>query len=154
MSYQVEIIFGKEEVRKYNLSETFTDYENLINRKKYEFETLNERNAFYRGLSESNGWKQFKIIKEKEIKSKHETEEIYFDYWGFIEKYYTNYSHCDRILLSDILTKKLDGEEIGENDEENIKNWDVRKVLMELDRELLGEAFEHFFYSIMYTEDK
>ena len=145
MSYQVEIIFGKSEIQKYNLSETFTDYENLINRKQYEFETLIERNAFYKGLSECNNCIEFKIIRELQIKSNQEEEEKEFDYWGFIGKYYPNYHHCDSVLLSDILTRKLNGEEICESDEEYIKNWDVRKVLMEHDKELLGEAFENYF---------
>lgn len=74
-------------------------------------------------------------------------------YWDFIEKYYPNYSHCNNILLSDILTRKLDGEEISESDEKYIKDWDVRKELMELDKELLGKAFENFFYTI-YPENK
>ena len=83
MGYQVEIIFGKDEVKKYNRGETFTDYENLINRKRYEFETLNERNAFYKGLAESNGWIEFEIIKE--IQTKEEPKEEEFNYWSFIE---------------------------------------------------------------------
>ena len=153
MSYQVEIIFGKNEITKYNLSETLTDYENLINRKQYEFETFAERNAFYKGLSEGNSCIKFKIIKELQIKSNQEPEENHFDYWGFIGKYYPNYYHCDSVLLSDILTKKLDGEEICERDEEYIKNWDIRKVLMELDKELLGEAFENYFNQA-YPENK
>lgn len=151
MGYQVEIIFGKDEVKKYNRGETFTDYENLINRKRYEFETLNERNAFYKGLAESNGWIEFEIIKE--IQTKEEPKEEEFNYWSFIENYYPNYYHCDSVLLSNILTRKLDGEEICEKDEEYIKNWDVRKVLMELDKELLGEAFENYFNKA-FPEDK
>lgn len=143
MGYLIEIIFGKDIVNKYNSGETFSDYENLINRKRYEFKTLNERNAFYKGLSESNGWIEFEIINE--IKTRDDPKDIDFDYWGFIEKYYPNYYHCDSILLSEILTKKLNGEEICEKDEEYIKDWDIRKVLMELDKELLREAFENYF---------
>ena len=150
MGYQVEIIFEKDELKKYNRGETFTDYENLINRKRYEFETLNERNAFYRGLAESNGWIEFEIIKE--IQTKEEPKEEEFNYWGFIEKYYPNYYHCDSVLLSNILTRKLDGEEICEKDEEYIKNWDVRKELMKGDKKLLGKAFENFFNTI-YPEN-
>lgn len=143
MGYIIEIIFGKNEVKKHRRGEEFTDYENLIHKKKFEFETLAERNAFYKGLSESNGWVEFEIIKE--IQTKETSVELEFNYWEFIEKYYPNYNHCDKILLSDILTRKLDGEEICENDEEYIKDWDVRKELMELDKELLGRAFENYF---------
>ena len=51
-------------------------------------------------------------------------------------------------MLSDILTKKLDGEKILEKDEEYIKDWDVRKELLEVDKELLCKAFENYFDSI------
>ena len=152
MSYTVEIIFGKEQIRKHNLNEPLTDFEKLINLKKFEFETLNERNAFYKGLSESNGWIEFEIINETQTKPKEEPEPD-FDYWGFITKYYPKYDHCNNLLLSDILTRKLHGEEICEKDEEYIKDWDVRKVLLELDKELLGEAFENYF-NITYPENK
>lgn len=143
MGYIIEIIFGKNEVKKHRLGEEFTDYENLIHKKRFEFETLAERNAFYKGLSESNGWLEFEIIKQ--IQTKETPVELGFNYWRFIEKYYPNYNHCDNILLSDILTRKLDGEEICEKDEEYIKDLDVRKELMELDKELLGIAFENYF---------
>lgn len=152
MAYSVEIIFGKNEVKKYHRGETFTGYENLINRKRFSFETLAERNAFYKGLSESNGWIEFEIIKE--IENKEEPKEEEFDYWGFIIKYYPGYDHCDSVLLSDILTRKLHGEEICEKDEEYIKDWDVRKELMELDKELLGKAFENYFNQAYPSESK
>ena len=152
MAYSVEIIFGKNEVKKYHRGKTFTDYENLINRKRFSFETLAERNAFYKGLSESNGWIEFEIIKE--IENKEEPKEEEFDYWGFIIKYYPGYDHCDSVLLSDILTRKLHGEEICEKDEEDIKDWDVRKELMELDKELLGKAFENYFNQAYPSESK
>ena len=74
-----------------------------------------------------------------------------FKYWDFIAEYYPNYYHCDNILLSDILTRKLDGEEICESDEEYIKDWDVRKELMKLNKKLLVKAFENFF-NINYIE--
>jgi hypothetical protein len=74
------------------------------------------------------------------------------NYWSFIEAYYPNYYSCDSVLLSDILTKKLDGEEICEEDEEYIKEWDVRKELFELDKDLLCEAFENFF-DIVYPKN-
>lgn len=151
MSYIVEIVFGKEQVIKYRQGESLTGYEKLIHRKQYEFDTISERNNFYKGLAEGNCWIEFEIIKESQSKPIKEEEPI-FDYWGFIGKYYPNYSHCDSILLSDILTKKLDGEEICEKDEEYIKDWDVRKVLMELDKELLGIAYENFFNTI-YPEN-
>ncbi len=147
MGYKVEIIFGQEQLKKHKLEQHFTDFENLINRKSYEFETLKERNAFYKGLAESSGWIEFEIINEIQTKSAdvQETQEEDFDYWRFIEKYYPNYYHCDSVLLSDILTKKMHGEEMSESDEEYIKDWNVREELLELDKELLGKAFENYF---------
>ena len=66
MSYIIEIIFGKDEVLKYQQGIPLTTYEKLINKKSYEFDTLPERNAFYQGLSEGNGWTEFMIIRESE----------------------------------------------------------------------------------------
>ena len=74
------------------------------------------------------------------------------NYWSFIEAFYPNYDSCDRVLLSDILTRKLHGEKICEEDEEYIKDWNVRKELFELDKELLCEAFENFFNTV-YPEN-
>jgi hypothetical protein len=51
---------------------------------------------------------------------------------------------CDNVLLSDILARKLNGGEVCESDEEYIKDWDVRKELFEVDKELLCEAFRVF----------
>lgn len=151
MKFITEIIFGKEQIIKYRNNETFDDFEKVINIKKYIFETQLERNAFYKGLAEGIGWSEFEVVKEfeetdhKEINEKEETE---FDYWSFIEKFYPNYYQCNSVLLSDILTKKLDGEEILQKDEEYIKDWDVRKELLEVDKELLCKAFENYFNSI------
>ncbi|MFV8356298.1 hypothetical protein ACNQGB_08985 [Flavobacterium sp. XS1P32] len=77
-----------------------------------------------------------------------EVQKSKFDYWAFIEQYCPKYSSSHSVLLSDILTRKLHGEEICEEDEELIKDWDVRKELFELDKELLCEAFENFFNTV------
>ena len=75
MGYHVEIIFGKEQIIKHQQGITLTDYEKLINRKQYEFETLSERNAFYKGLSEADSRLQFEIINEHKTKSNKEENE-------------------------------------------------------------------------------
>ena len=80
-------------------------------------------------------------------------EKDQFKYWAFIEKYYPNYSSCDNVLLSDILTRKLEGEEVSIGDEEYIKNWDIRKELFEVDKKLLCDAFENYFDTI-YPQNK
>jgi len=154
MKYLAEIIFGKDQVRKFHNNEPLNDFEKIINLKKYTFETWVERNAFYKGIGEAMGWLECEVIKECEEKDGKEEKEDddKFDYWAFIEKYYPKYYHCDNVLLSDILTRKLVGEEICEQDEENIKDWDIRNELFEVDKELLCKAFENYF-NIAYPLD-
>jgi hypothetical protein len=67
------------------------------------------------------------------------------NYQPFIETYYPNYYSCDQILLSDILTRKLEGEEIDETDEEMIKDWNVKEELLKLDKTIMQEAMENYF---------
>jgi hypothetical protein len=74
------------------------------------------------------------------------------NYWPFIEAYHPNYDSCAQILLSDILTRKLEGERISKEDEEYIKDWDVRKELFELDKGILCKAFENYF-NIVYPKN-
>ncbi|MNQ10337.1 hypothetical protein D3C85_231690 [compost metagenome] len=151
MKFITEIIFGKEQIIKYRNNETFNDFEKIINVKKYIFETQLERNAFYKGLAEGVGWSEFEVVKEFEetdLKEINEKEENKFYYWLFIEEYYPNYSSCDNVLLSDILTRKLEGEEVCIEDEEYIKDWDIRKELIEVDKNLLCDAFENYFDTI------
>ncbi|MEA9413884.1 hypothetical protein [Flavobacterium sp. PL02] len=154
MKYLAEIIFGKDQVSKFNNDKPLDDFEKIINLKKYTFETRTERNAFYKGIGEAMGWLDFKIIKEfeeKDLKEEKEDEDK-FDYWAFIYKYYPKYHQCNSVLLSDILTRKLDREEISESDEEYIKDWDIRNELFEIDKELLCRAFENYF-NIMYPKN-
>ena len=67
------------------------------------------------------------------------------NYWAFIETYYPNYYSCDQILLSDILTRKLEGEEIDIKDEEMIKDWDVKEELLKLDKAIIQKAMKNYF---------
>jgi hypothetical protein len=67
------------------------------------------------------------------------------NYQPFIETYYPNYYSCDQILLSDILTRKLEGEEIDVKDEEMIKDWDVKAELLKLDQAIIQKAMENYF---------
>jgi len=71
----------------------------------------------------------------------------YFCTWYFIEAYYPNYSACNNILLSDILTRKLEGQEICAEDEEMIKNWNIKEELLKLDKNLFSKALENYFAS-------
>lgn len=73
------------------------------------------------------------------------------DYWSFIESYYPKYDSCDQILLSDILARKLEGQEIDIKDEENIKDWDVKAELLKLDKTIMQKAMENYF-EIKYSK--
>ena len=154
MKYLAEIIFRKDQVIKFHNNQPLNDFEKIINLKKYNFESREERNAFYKGIGEAIGWLDFNVIKEFEERDHKEEkeEEDKFDYWAFIYKYYPKYHQCNSVLLSDILTRKLEGEEISEEDEEYIKDWDVRNELFEVDKELLCKAFENYF-NISYPEN-
>lgn len=66
-------------------------------------------------------------------------------YWEFIESYYPNYYSSNEILLSDILYRKLNGEEIFETDEKMIKDWDIRIESSNLDKEILEKALKNYF---------
>nr|WP_294775632.1 hypothetical protein [uncultured Flavobacterium sp.] len=72
-----------------------------------------------------------------------------FEYWDFIEKYYPNYDSCDNVLLSDILTRKLHGQKICEEDEAYIEGWNVKEELLKLDTELFRRALESYFDTIL-----
>ena len=51
-----------------------------------------------------------------------------FCYWTFIEKYYPYYYYsCDDILLSNILLVTSENQEICNEDEEMVQDWNVRK---------------------------
>jgi len=153
MSFTVELIFGKDVIEKYWAGKDFTDYEKEINFKKYEFQTLQERNAFYKGIGETVGWSEYQIIKEMKLNKKDNVvAETNFDYCEFIQKYYPKYYSCNNVLLSDILTRKMNNEVLDIKDEEYIKHWNVREELMNIDKELLLLAFENFFNE-MYPVD-
>lgn len=146
MSYYAKIIFGKDQVNKFYKNEPFTDCERIINLKDYTFETKAERIAFYKGIGEAMGRLEFIVIGEFEDNiSTEKVDESKFDYWTFIEKYYPNYSTCDQILLSDILARKLEGEEIDIKDEEMIKEWNIKEELLKLDQSIMQIAMENYF---------
>lgn len=71
-------------------------------------------------------------------------ENQYQTYWSFIENYYPNYHTCNNILLSDILYRKLEGEFISKEDEEIIKDWDIKLELLELDQKIFSKALENY----------
>ena len=72
-------------------------------------------------------------------------------YWTFIENYYPNYYSCDDILLSNILLKKLEGQEICNEEEISVQDWDIKKQLLELDKNIFSKALKNYF-EIMYPK--
>lgn len=52
-------------------------------------------------------------------------------YWDFIEENYPNYSSSDEILLSDILNRFLDNEEICESDRKMIDDIGTKEEVQE-----------------------
>lgn len=65
-------------------------------------------------------------------------------YWSFIESHYPNYYSCEKILWSDILFRKLEGESISEEDEKRIQGWDVKKEFLALENQLFSIALQHY----------
>lgn len=65
-------------------------------------------------------------------------------FWVFIEKYYPQYYSCNDILLSDILTRKINGETICNDDEEMIKTWDIKSELSALNEVILSKALKNY----------
>lgn len=76
------------------------------------------------------------------------------NYWNFIEKYYPNYYSCDKVLLSDILFRKLNGEKICDSDEEYSKEWDLKKELLLLDKQIFDVALENYIEIISNNKEK
>ncbi|MCW2118832.1 hypothetical protein [Flavobacterium sp. 7A] len=64
--------------------------------------------------------------------------------WSFIEQYYPNYYSSDEILLSDILSRKIEGQEIDPKDEEMILGWNVKEVLTLLDQKIYNKAMNNY----------
>ncbi|AWG22351.1 hypothetical protein FFWV33_12870 [Flavobacterium faecale] len=64
--------------------------------------------------------------------------------WSFIEQYYPNYYSSDEILLSDILSRKLEGQEIDPKDEEMILGWNVKEALTSLDQKIYNKAMKNY----------
>lgn len=61
MTHTLKIIFGKEQVLKAYNKESFTKEEEKLNIKEYKFESIEEKDAFIKGLNEAIGWTEFCI---------------------------------------------------------------------------------------------
>lgn len=60
----LNIIFGSDQVKKYNLDKKLTNEEFEINYQKYLFDTEAKRIAFIKGIEAIVGWRDYIIIKE------------------------------------------------------------------------------------------
>lgn len=61
MKQSVTVIFGKEQVSKIFNGEILNEDELLSYVKKYDFNTIEEKRAFIKGLDEALGWTEFYI---------------------------------------------------------------------------------------------
>ncbi|MGO4820075.1 MULTISPECIES: hypothetical protein [unclassified Flavobacterium] len=64
--------------------------------------------------------------------------------WTFIEKYYPKYYSCSDILMSDILTRKMTGEQVCDEDEEMIKDWNIEAELFKLNQIIFSKALSNY----------
>lgn len=64
MNHSVKIIFGKEEISKFLDGKPLTFEEEEINKKIYNFKTLEEKLAFCKGVNEAVGWTESYIIED------------------------------------------------------------------------------------------
>lgn len=63
MSYEIQILFGKNEIAKYQLGEELTELEKEINLKSFLFEEKNEVKVFLKGVNEGIGWTEYCVVK-------------------------------------------------------------------------------------------
>lgn len=75
------------------------------------------------------------------------------NYWDFIAAYLPGYESDDRVLLSDILFRFLNNEEVNEKDiayiKSELKNTDgVIAELKRIDLMLLSEAMDSYYEKI------
>lgn len=56
MTYKISVIFGKDEISKFYRGEYFSELEKEINIKEFLFNTIEEQEAFCKGIQEGVGW--------------------------------------------------------------------------------------------------
>lgn len=61
MKYTLKVIFGKEQVGKFYGNINLTDEEIKLNVKEYQFNSIEEKYAFIKGLGEAIGWVDYCI---------------------------------------------------------------------------------------------
>ena len=67
------------------------------------------------------------------------------EYWDFIKKFYPLYYSCDKVLMCDILSRKLHNYPISHEDECYIKGWNYKEELIKIETELFQIALENYF---------
>lgn len=67
MKHSVKVVFGKEQVTRAHNNESFRQEDLDLFIKEYNFETIEEKNAFIKGLNESVGWMEI-YISEVELR--------------------------------------------------------------------------------------
>lgn len=62
MKHSIKIIFGKEQINKFLSDIPFSAEAESLNEKEYNFETVDELNAFVKGVNETVGWLECYIV--------------------------------------------------------------------------------------------
>ena len=63
--------------------------------------------------------------------------------WEFIQKYYPNYTHCNLVLQSDIITKYFEGQSLDEEDSKWIQSLGGTDELVKIHaNEIEGELYD------------
>ncbi|MDD8019126.1 MAG: hypothetical protein PHP42_12185 [Bacteroidota bacterium] len=79
MPYEIQILFGKSEIAKYQLGEELTASEKEINLKSFSFEEKNEAKAFLKGVNEGIGWTECCLVKNASNMTREDFMEFFRD---------------------------------------------------------------------------
>lgn len=64
MSHKIIVVFGQEQVNKIFEGAIFTNEEKEQFVKRFDFETLQEKEAFIKGMETASGWIDYFVIEE------------------------------------------------------------------------------------------
>lgn len=66
MSIKLQVLYGTEQVRKYENEEALTEEEKETYLKEYSFETEREKRAFLNGMDEATDWLEYLVIEPEQ----------------------------------------------------------------------------------------
>lgn len=81
-----------------------------------------------------------------------------FSYWNFIEKNHPRFSSDDRILFADIIFRYLDGDEVCDDDMDELNRvgtkYDLLQALVYLETSLFSEALGSFYKELLCLDEQ